>query len=273
MVKKTEKQTTKRDYLNKSLDKALSILNLFNSTNKKLSITKISNLINANPSSLYPILRTLEKYGYLKRGEDKLYSLGLVFAQKGRLVLDNLSIQKEARAELETLRDITSRTVHFGTISANKLVYIDKAESEGLKLYSTPGKTAPLHATGLGKAMLAHLPPDQREKILSDMNLTAHTKNTNTSKEELKGELREVRRQGFAVDDEEFEVGVKCVAAPINKHDGEVEAAISVTGLAAQMDGQSVREVAELVKKYAGKISANLGYETSKKNKSAQGGT
>lgn len=226
-------------------------------------MTEIAQAVDTNPSSLYPILHTLEKYNYLKRGENKLYRLGIALAQKGRLVLDNLNLPKEARSELEKLRDLTSRTVHLGYINEKELVYIDKVGSKGIKLYSSPGKRAPLHATGLGKAILAHLPRGQLKEILAHLDLTSHTKNTITAKEKLREELREIQQQGFAVDDEEFEEGVKCVASPIKKHDGEVEAAISVTGLAAQMNKQVVQDNAKLVKKFAGRISAKLGHEGS----------
>ena len=248
-------------YLNKSLDKAFTILDLFDSTNNTLTMTEIAEEVDSNPSSLYPILHTLEKYGYLKRDENKLYRLGLTFARKGRLVLDNLSLHQEARTELETLRDSVSRTVHLGSINGKSLVYIDKVESKGIKLYSSPGKTAPLHATGLGKAILAHLHHDQRQEILADLHLASHTKNTITSKEKLREELRKIKKQGFAVDDEEFEEGVKCIAAPINNHSGSVEAAISITGLAAQMGEEIVQEESQIVKKHAEKISKELGYK------------
>lgn len=251
-----------RDYLNKSLDKSLSILELFDSDNVELSVTDIARKCDTNPSSLYPILHTLEKYGYLSRNEDKLYRLGLTFTKKGRLVMDRLNLTTEAKSEIKKLRDEAERTVHLGYFSKNQIVYIDKVEStSGFRMYSSPGKTAPLHATALGKVVLAHLQKGRSKELLSELEFTSYTKNTLTSEEELRKELECIRKRGYAIDDEEFEEGIKCIAAPIYRHDGKVDAAISLTGLAAQMREEDIEQKARLVKDYARNISSKLGYE------------
>ncbi len=262
MVTTEGENTEDSSYLNKSLDKALSILDLFDSENPSLSVTEIANKYDTNPSSLYPILHTLEKHGYLSRDEDKSYSLGLAFAKKSRLVLDRLNLSVEARSELENLRDKTQKTVHLGYLNEAKVVYIDKVESKGgIKLYSSPGKTAPIHATSLGKVILAYLPDEKVEEILTVVTLNPETANTITSTEELMQELEEINQQGYALDNEEFEEGIKCIASPIFNHDGEVEAAVSITGLAAQMKNEDIESLVPLVKNSAKKISAKLGHE------------
>ncbi|MCF7890315.1 IclR family transcriptional regulator [Candidatus Bipolaricaulota bacterium] len=251
----------KRNYLNKSLDKSLSILELFDSENTELRVTEIARKCETNPSSLYPILHTLEKYGYLNRDKDKRYRLGLAFAKKGRLVMDRLSLTTEAKSEIKKLRDKAKRTVHLGFLSETQIVYIDKVESNsGFRMYSSPGKTAPLHATALGKVILAHLPKARLDDLIGKLDLSPHTKHTITSVEELREELTHIRRMGYAVDKEEFEEGVKCIAAPIHRHDGEVDAAVSLTGLAAQMSEEVIEQKAKLVMNYAGNISSKLGY-------------
>lgn len=256
---------SERDYLNKSLDKSLSILDFFDPKNSKLSVTEIARKCDTNPSSLYPILHTLEKYGYLKRDGDKLYKLGLAFAKKGRLVLDRLSVSVEARSELEKLRDEAEKTVHLGCLRDNQLIYIDKVEfTGGIRMYSSPGKTAPLHATALGKAILAFLPKDKLKAILSEIDLTSCTKNTIKDRTHLLKELDTIRKRNYAVDNEEFEEGIKCIASPIHGHDGNVKAAVSLTGLAAQIGDEEVRRMASLVETIAGNISSKLGYECSK---------
>ncbi|MBS3787773.1 IclR family transcriptional regulator [Candidatus Bipolaricaulota bacterium] len=264
MNSKSERKTIKQekdkpDYINKSLDKALSILDLFDSHDSELSATEIAQGFEVNPGSLYPILHTLENHGYLKRDEDKLYSLGLVFAQKGSLVLERLNIAEEARPELEKLRDETKKTVHLGYFNENQVVYIDKVESRGgIRMYSSPGKSAPLHATALGKVTLAFLPDEQLEEIISSLDLEPFTDETVTSPDKLREELETIKKQGYAVDDEEFEKGIKCIAIPIYNHSGKVKAAISVTGLSAQT---KVEEISPLIKRYGEEISAKLGFK------------
>jgi len=251
-------------YLNKSLDKALSILDFFDSENSKLSVTEIAEKLDTNPSSLYPILHTLKNHGYLNRDSEKRYNLGLKFAEKGRLVKENLSLAREARPELKILRDETSRTVHLGFLSEYQIVYIDKVESKGgLRMYSSPGKTAPLHATALGKAILANMSDKNVKNILNKIELKSYTSHTHTSVKELKRELEIVREQGYALDDEEFEEGVKCMATSVNNQRGDAKAAISITGLVPKMGKEKINEFAPLMKKYASKISSKLGYEKS----------
>ncbi|MBS3787918.1 MAG: IclR family transcriptional regulator [Candidatus Bipolaricaulota bacterium] len=249
-------------YVNKSVDKALSILEFFNSQTDKLSITQIADKLDTNPSSLYPILHTLEEYDYLHRSKDKQYSLGMTFVKKGRCVLERLNLSSEARSEIEALRDETQKTVHLGYINENRIVYVDKVESRGVKLYSSPGKTAPLHATALGKVIMAHISSDQLDELLDNLELTSHTKNTITSRRKLRQELQDIRDRGYAIDDEEFEEGIRCVASPIYRHDGEVNAAISLTGLAAQMSEEGLKEKSSLVKRHAANISRKLGYHS-----------
>lgn len=259
------KETEKGDpsYINKSLDKALSILDIFDEDNYKLSVTELAQKYETNPSSLYPILHTLEKHDYLQRDGNKQYSLGLAFAKKSRLVLDRLNLSVEARQELENLRDETNKTVHLGYLNEDEVVYIDKVESKsGMRMYSSPGKTAPVHATALGKVMLAQLSNQDRDKILSKADLYQKTKNTITSRAKLEKEMEKITKKGYAVDDEEFEEGIRCVASPIFRYDGKVEAAVSVTGLAAQMKKEYLDNLAQLVRGTAEEISAKLGFNS-----------
>ena len=261
MAKSSDSKNSNSSYINKSLDKALSILDIFDSENTGLSVTEIAERYETNPSSLYPILHTLEKHGYLKRDGDKLYRLGLAFPKKGRLVLERIDISTEARSDLESLRDEAGKTVHLGYLSENQVVYIDKVESrKGLRMYSSPGKTAPLHSTALGKAILAHLPGTKADEIIEEITLSPKTENTITSPSKLKRSLERIRSRGYALDDEEFEKGIRCVAAPIHRHDGWVEAAVSITGLSAQMDEAAIDDLATMVIDHANSISSRLGY-------------
>ncbi|MBS3787527.1 MAG: IclR family transcriptional regulator [Candidatus Bipolaricaulota bacterium] len=261
------KEVEKSDpsYINKSLDKALSILEIFDEDNYKLSVTELAQKYETNPSSLYPILHTLDKHGYLQRDGNKQYSLGLAFAEKSRLVLDRLNLSVEARQELKNLRDKTNKTVHLGYLNEDEVVYIDKVESKsGMRMYSSPGKTAPVHATALGKVILAHLSKQVREKILSKTDLYQKTKNTISSREKLEEELKKINKKGYAVDDGEFEEGIRCVASPIFRYDGKVEAAVSVTGLAVQMKKDDLDDLSLLVRSTAEEISTKLGFKSKK---------
>ncbi|WP_252312576.1 IclR family transcriptional regulator [Sinobaca sp. H24] len=140
-----------------------------------------------------------------------------------------LDVRATASPILEALSKKTKETVHLVTMDEGEVVYIDKKESEAvIRMFSQIGKRAPVHCTGVGKAMLAFYPEKQIEDILDKHPMEKFTANTITTKEKMILHLAEIRKKGWALDDEEHEEGIKCAAAPIFNRMGEVEAAISI---------------------------------------------
>lgn len=249
------------EYINKSLDKALTMIELFNSDTEKLSVTAISKKLGVTPGTVYPTLYTLEKHGYLNRDDNKKYSLGLKFLEKGSLILEKMDLRAQAHPELEKLRDETNETVHLGVLSDGEVIYIDKLEPQRtIRMYSSIGKRAPAHTTALGKSILAHLTKDKLDHIVAEKGLPQYTQKTITSIAKLEKELEKIRKRGYTIDDAEHEKEIRCVACPIFKHTGKVVAAASLTIPAFRANREEIEDFAPLVKKYTTRISQKLGY-------------
>jgi len=162
---------------------------------------------------------------------------------------------------LQELRQDIGETVHLVIRNGDQGVYIDKVETrQTLRMYSEIGNKIPLYCTAVGKVLLSHLGRDKLEKMYKGKKLKKYTKNTITDWEEFFNELKRVRRQGYAVDNEEYEQEIRCVAAPVKNYEGQVIAAVSVSGPAFRITKEKVEEIAGKVKKKALLMSKRLGY-------------
>lgn len=246
-----------------SVDRALDILELYLTSSDELSVKEISEAMGLSKSTVHGLIKTLELRGYLTQNPVNMkYKLGMKLFSLGNVVGENLDIRKIARPVIQRLVDKIKETVHLAVLNGNEIVYTEKVEGPGaLRMYSQIGKRVLVHCTGVGKVILAHQDDDVVESILSRETLTAFTPHTVTDKEELKRQFRVIREQGYALDDEEIELGLRCVAAPIYNHQGKVIASISCAGPAMRMsDGQLENKIRDM-KDAALEISRQLGYQ------------
>lgn len=225
--------TNKREENLTSIDKALYTLDfLCTDGSRGVSLKELSCELGFNKSTTYRILKTLREHGFARQDpESRKYKPGLRIVELGERVLEEIDIRKEAHTELRKLSEQINEVVHLGIIEDRKVVYLDKFNppERVFHIYSAIGKRAPIHCTGLGKAILAFLPSNRVEKIIKELELRRHTSQTITSPSKLREELRGIRETGYAFDNKEHEEEVKCVAVPIMDHKGESKAAISVT--------------------------------------------
>ena len=189
----------------------------------------------------------------------KKYSLGFRFLEISRRILDNLDIRQIAHRHLEVLRQESQESVHLAMLRGDKVVYIDKLDTpSGLSLATYVGFATDPHAAAGGKVLLAGLNDDAIKGIYKNKSLKGYGKNTITRLPALMAELERVRKQGYAVDNEEYYEGVRCVAAPV-RLGGQVVASISVTGSIFTMtEGRIEKELAATVVKAANSVSAEL---------------
>jgi IclR family transcriptional regulator, KDG regulon repressor len=246
-----------------SVERAADILELFLVTKPELSIKEISEQLNLSKSTAHGIIKTLEHRGYLQQNpEDLKYKPGIKLFELGNFVGKHLDIGKIARPIIRALVDELNETVHLVSLQRDELVYIEKVEGQSaLTIYSHIGKRAPFHSTGVGKSILAHLNETDRNRILSTITLESFTKHTMTNVEEIKEQLHSIREQGYAVDDEEIELGLKCIAAPIFNHQGNVIASISCAAPKMRLDENRLPKVISGIKRAAAEISNCLGYK------------
>lgn len=245
----------------KSVGHAMNILECFRH-NEDLGISEIASQLGRSKSTIHALVNTLSQWGYLEQNkENRKYRLGMTLLELGYIVRDRIDIRREARPWCQKLAKEFDTTVHLAVMSAGEIIYIDKVDDGSSTVtYSRVGKRAPMYCTGIGKSILAHLPMETLEKYIFSKPMEKFTPNTITDRDALLEELDNVRRQGYAIDDEEIEVGVKCFAAPVFNQDGTPTHAISMSFLQARLENEAVANMVTKIKECAGIISARIGY-------------
>jgi len=226
-------------YTVKSVEKALRVLKCFSFNSPTLSLNELSRITGLSKTTVLRILRTLEKHNFIENlHKDGKYTIGVEIYKLGNVFFYNLDIEKKARPHLTRLANEVKKTIHLCVFDKDKALYLDKIESDEQAvriMISKKGGYAPLHCTAVGKVLLAFQPNLKREAILNSLELKKFTKNTITIKEALKKELDKIRERGYALDLEEHEGDVVCIAAPIKNINGDVIASVSIAGLAHQI--------------------------------------
>lgn len=251
-------------YTVRAVARAASLLDLLRSQNGGATLDQLATGSGLAKPTVFRLLRTLEQESLVERvaGSDQ-YRLGLRCLELGQAYLEQADLRKEAAPVLAGLRDRFDETVHLGVLDDDyRVVYLDKLETRravGLMM-SRLGRTAPAHCTGLGKALLASTPGDPVTHLERRGTLQAFTLSTITEPEALRAELRRIRERGFALDLEEHEPGVRCVATPIHDSNDGVVAALSIAGPAGRLPEKRLRgELAEAVRAAAEEVSRRLG--------------
>ena len=245
-----------------SVDRALSILELVVQTEDGKTNSEISRELGIPKSSASYILRTLEKRGYLRRDQDsQRYRIGLKVAGLAHGVREFTDLRLAASPILEQLVDRTRLTAHLAILDNGRAVYIDRAERPGfLRINTWVGRDLNVHATAVGKVLLATKPHAEVHEILATHGMEAKTPKTISNPADYIEELVTVRTQGFAEDNEENNLGVRCVAAPVFGASGEVVAAIGLTGASSQVTTEAIPQLSRIVIKGALMASRQLGF-------------
>ncbi|PWW28421.1 IclR family transcriptional regulator [Cytobacillus oceanisediminis] len=251
-----------RENMVKSVSRALDIITLVSMKKGGLGVTEIAKQIDINKSSVYRILSTLVQYGYIEQdGETGKYKLGYKFLEISSKLLESIDLRAEARPFLQELENETNEVIHLVVYDQGEVVYIEKLEgNETLRMHSKVGKRAPMHCTSVGKAILAYLPSSVVLDILERKGMPVHTDKTITEKEEFLKELSQVRQKGFALDLEENEYGITCIAVPIFDHLGKVIAAVSISGPTMRMTDDRMNTLKSIMVKTGKAVSARLGH-------------
>jgi len=253
---------TKPNYPIKVLDKTFSILDILLQHGSSMHMTEIAEKLGFYPSTVHRILDTLKHWGYVEQdSHTQKYQLGLKALELGMAKLHQMDLVREATPYLKELVNQCNETVHLGVLEEGEVLYLAKEESsQTIRMISYVGKRAPLHCTALGKVLLTYLSAEERKRILGEKVLPRLTENTITDKRELEKELSKIREQGFALDKEENEKDVHCVAAPIRNYKGDVIAALSISSPIFRIDRNAQNNIKEALLETSKKISKRLGY-------------
>jgi len=242
-----------------SIERALAIFEALASSRKGLTLSQVARNLELARSSTFYILNTLEQCGYIYRSSARgRYTLTTKLFDLAGRSLSGLGVRDRAAPFLKVLMDRTGLTVHLAALSQNDLVVVDKIAPPNINQLATwVGKRLPLHCTGAGKSLMAYLTDEQVESHIK-RGLTRYNDNTIALGSRLKEELQRVRNQGFALDDEEETIGLRCIGATIFDDANQPVAAISVAGTIAQINEDNLNLLAELVKQTAEHISASF---------------
>ena len=232
------------------------------SRQRSIGLEDISKEIKLAKPTVYRFLLTLQELGYVRRVDGERWAITMKMFNIGSRALDHLDLQSMARPIAEELSELFGETVHMGVLEGSAAVYVLKVESRyTIRMFSRVGRRIPLYCTAIGKALLAFSTLEERDAALKGVRLLAFTNKTLASRATLDAELARVREQGFAMDDEEHELGIHCIGAPIFDHTGGVVAALSVSWPAFRYKPEEEFDKIEAIKTAANRISALLGYE------------
>ncbi|HTU02145.1 MAG TPA: IclR family transcriptional regulator [Candidatus Sulfotelmatobacter sp.] len=244
-----------------AVDHCLDLVEALSANDVPRGVTELGAELHLAKSTVHRLLQTLMGRGYVAQDSASgRYRLGLRFLELGAAVMDSLSIRTAAEPYLQELMEATRETVHLGVLEGHEVVYVDKIECpRTIRMYSRVGRRSPLHCTALGKVLLAYQP----EEVFRALPRSAYhrfTPRTITTPARLHEELKRVREDGYAVDNQEFEDGLRCVAAPVRDHRDRVVASLGIAGPTARLKPIALPALIKRLKESADAISAALGY-------------
>ncbi len=244
------------------INRVLDIIEQLSQSSVPMGPTGIAKATGINKSTVHRLLATLHERSYVEKNEKSgTYFIGPMLIELVSCYIGNLELQTEARPYLSALSMDLNLTAHLGILDGNDVIYIEKLVwFQPNKLYSQIGYRVPAYCSSLGKCLLACLSGEELEKTLSACKFEKHTENTITSLEMFKKQLRQVRDQGWAIDNQEYIVGHSCVGAPIYDYRGDIIAAISASGASAVITPEYLPVVVQEVKSTASQISKRMGY-------------
>lgn len=239
-----------------SLARGLHILDLIANSERSQGITELAQELGIDKSTVSRLVKTMVIYGYLQpEPGSRRYTLGKRLYHIGWQMLNLVPMRQNARPYLYRLVQETGECAHTAVYAEGKVLVIDDVETETtLRVVSGTGRMIPLHCTALGKVMLAF------SEVPMQKELQSFTGRTLTDFDSLRLHLEQVRAQGYGLDDEEYDAGIRCMAAPVYNQMGIAIAAIGISGPAVRVTHERIPVFAERVKCAARELSADLGY-------------
>lgn len=248
---------------NKSVAKSLLIIEALSQANAPMRLHDIALAVEMPDSTALRMITALMDFGYIYQDRETLkYFLTLKFAKIGSIVSSRYSLRDISHPILIELSDACKEAACIAVMEKNQVIYIDVADGPDgmLKVMQYIGKQAPMHCTGVGKCLLLNYSDENIDALIKERGLHKYTPETITTKEALVKELDLVRERGYAFDDQECELGARCIAACIRDYSGRIVAAISVSGPAIRVTHEYLESISAYVVKSAKEISAALSY-------------
>jgi DNA-binding IclR family transcriptional regulator len=246
----------------RALEKALTVLEHLSRIEGDIDLATLTQQLDMPKTTLLRLLNTLKKHNFVQQDErSRRYRLGWALIYLGQAANRVFNIVEFIHPYLEKLSRQSGETANLVFLDRSHAVYVDQVVSDNI-IRGVPAVGAPLglHCTAAGKVLLGWQPEEVVEQILEHTELPGLTKKTITEAQALRVELGKIRKQGWAIDDEESELGGRCVAAPVFDQKGNLVASISVMGPANRVNPDTIPALSSLLVRTAGKISRGLGY-------------
>ena len=243
------------------VDRVVDILEAFLWLGPQLGVSELSRALGLKKATTHRLLGSLRRRDFVAQDPvTRRYRLGMKLWELGSQATSQIGWIDRAKPFLQQLTDETGETAHLAVLDDGQVLYIDKVEStRSLRMPSQVGRRLPAHCTGVGKALLAHLPVVDVSSIVSRRGMPVFTNRTITNLAALQADLKEVRRRGYSVDDEEIEEGLRCIGAPVRDHSGRVVAAVSIAGPSSRLPDVTLAKHGAVVLAGARAISTALG--------------
>lgn len=249
-----------------SVARALMLLELMARENREMSLTEIANAMDWPKSTVHGLIATLRDYYYIDQSPTTgYYYLGVRLFELGNLVARSWDVRSLAMPIMQDLNNRLGEMIQLAKEDKGEVLYLEKLDSSHMfRIVSETGARLPMHSSGLGKVLLAYKKPAEVKWILSKHGMRPMTAQTITNREMLEKELHQICQQGYAMDDREVMDSLRCVAAPIYDRRGDVNYAISISGLANNFQGERLETLRKELVRAADSISYKMGYRKSK---------
>lgn len=246
-----------------ALDRALDVLDVLAGSDG-LTLSELAAKLGQSVATMHRVLATLERRAFVEISADKQeWHVGAEAYRLGSAFLRRHNVVERSRPMMWTLMQETGETSNLGVEKEGSVLFVSQVEThETIRAFFPPGSLSPLHASGIGKALLATYEPDRTERLFRGKTFARFTDKTIGSLEQLREDIEATRHRGYAIDDEERTIGMRCVAAPILNFHGEAIAGISVSGPTHRLSNEKLKDIGERVRKGAATVSRLLGATT-----------
>ncbi len=253
----------KSEYIIQAVDHALDLLEQFQGDVDELGVTELSKRLKLHKNNVFRLLATLESRNYIEQNKvTENYRLGLKTLELGQTFIKQMGLLRQSRPVLESLVRECNETTYVAILKETHIVYLDVVETDlTVRVVPRVGSRLPAYCTAAGKIQLAYMTDEELDHYLPQKDLKGYTSNTITDRDELKAHLRKIAELGYAIDNEEMDVGVCCVGAPIRDYTRRIIGAVSISGPSMRFSAERMeKELIPLVIKAGEDISTKLGF-------------
>jgi DNA-binding IclR family transcriptional regulator len=251
-------------YKVQALDRAFAVLDLLAESDTPLGLAQVAASLQLHKSTAHRFLMVLERHHMVERTANGKFRLGLRLFDFGNRAIEQYDLRERAQPHLRRLVAETEETAHLCILEQARVIYIDKIEpARSVRMITRIGSSNPVHCTSVGKAILAFMPEDRIADVIRRTRFERLTSRTITNAEALRAEIEKTRRRGYAVDDEELEEGLRCIAVPLLDAQRFPVAAVSVSGPSFRVTAQKLPAIANHLLHCVRGIAQDMGFTSS----------